>query len=617
MIYLVTTQQQLFENDAYTLMTVQESLQMMDSWGVVQFDSETTGRDAHINKTLCIQFGNKKAGHQIVVDTTTVDIQNYKRILETKFIIGQNLKFDLQFLYSVNIIPLRVYDTMIVEQLIYLGYPPKDKPGGMGYALNAIAERHLGIDIDKTVRGEIIWRGLDTSVIVYAAGDVMYLEDIMAKQIVMCQERGCFIGAKLECDFVPVIAYLEWCGIKLDIKKWKERMFKNDIELSQKKDALDLLCISWGNEDFYKINRQGDLFTGYDTRPICTVNWSSDTQVKKVAKWLGFNVATIDKKTGEDKESVMEKFLKPQKGINDAFLKTYFSYQEFSKECSTYGQTYLNVINPITGRIHTTFRQIGTASGRMACGASKNFNSDLEKLKKLPKGSCPYVQLQNLPAGEEVRSSFIPNEGNVMCSSDYSALESRLGANIYNETAMIEEFINGSGDIHSLVAKGCFPNELVGIEIKDIKKKRPDLRNKAKAPEFACQFGGGWKAIMESLSCSKEEAVDIENGYYNLFQGIKKFKAEGSKWVRNNGYVLICEYTGHKMYWYDWEDWKDRGATFTSDFWDEYRIIKNKYLEKLAAWELNKVGPKPQKPSLMELVSMHFKAASKWDRMAG
>ena len=70
------------------------------------------------------------------------------------------------------------------------------------------------------------------------------------------------------------------------------------------------------------------------------------------------------------------------------------------------------------------------------------------------------------------------------------------------------------------------------------------------------------------------------------------------------------------MYWYDWEDWKDRGATFTSDFWDEYRVIKNKYLEKIATWELNKVGPKPQKPSLMELVSMHFKAASKWDRLA-
>lgn len=64
----------------------------------------------------------------------------------------------------------------------------------------------------------------------------------------------------------------------------------------------------------------------------------------------------------------------------------------------------------------------------------------------------------------------------------------RLGADIYDEKSMIEEFVHGSGDMHSLVAKKCFPKELEGIEIKDIKKLRPDLRKKAKAPEFAKQL---------------------------------------------------------------------------------------------------------------------------------
>lgn len=67
-------------------------------------------------------------------------------------------------------------------------------------------------------------------------------------------------------------------------------------------------------------------------------------------------------------------------------------------------------------------------------------------------------------------------------------LESRLGADIYQDKAMIDEYLYGSGDIHSLVAKACFPTELEGIDVKDIKKLRPDLRKKAKGPEFACQL---------------------------------------------------------------------------------------------------------------------------------
>lgn len=123
----------------------------------------------------------------------------------------------------------------------------------------------------------------------------------------------------------------------------------------------------------------------------------------------------------------------------------------------------------------------------MSCG-SRTLNTDLAKFKNLPASRCTYPQCQNLPSDEITRSSFIPNEGNLMTACDYAALESRLGADIYNEQAMLKEYLEGSGDIHSLVAKACFPQELEGIEVSEIKSKRPDLRKKAKAPEFACQF---------------------------------------------------------------------------------------------------------------------------------
>lgn len=259
MIYLVTGQQQLFQNDLYNIITVEESLQMMQSWKVIQLDSETTGRNAHLCDFLCVQFGNDKADARIVVDTTTVNIKKYKDILESKLCILQNGKFDLQFFYNYGIIIRKIYDTMIVEQLLHLGWPA----GQISYGLNSIALRRLNINIDKTVRGEIIWRGLDDSVIQYAAGDVTYLEKIMHSQVTDLKKQGLIKAAQLECDFVPVIAYLEWCGIHLDQEKWKDKMKSDQEKLSQAEQALNNFVVSKPELNKYAyINTQGDIFNG-------------------------------------------------------------------------------------------------------------------------------------------------------------------------------------------------------------------------------------------------------------------------------------------------------------------------------------------------------------------
>lgn len=606
MVYFVTNNAQLFESENYTMMSVDNALSMISSWPIMQFDTETTGRDPVICNILCMQFGNRAAKAQIVVDTTTVDIMLFKEVLETIPMIGQNLKFDLKFLYKYKIVPTQVYDTMIVEQLLYLGYPHAGIPGGISYALDAIAERYLGIFLDKSVRGDIIWRGLDDTVILYAAADVEHLEDIKDAQVKKCIENNCIKGAKVECDFVPVIAYLEWCGIKLDTDKWLQKMHNDQDNLNYSTQLLNDFVQNNQHLDFCEVNLQGDLFSGFDADPKCTINWASSQQVIPYFKFLGFNTGTVDKKTGEDKDTVLEKHLKGQKGVNDDFLKLYLNYKEYDKVVSTYGQKYLNAVNPITGRIHTNFKQIGASSGRMSCG-SKEINTDLAKYKGLPirpsnkQGNlvCSFPQLQNLPADEVTRSCFVPEEDNLMCSCDYSALESRLGADIYKEQSMIDEFMYGSGDIHSLVAKACFP-ELKDVSVKEIKDKYPKLRSKAKPIGFSQQFGGSAMAIAQGLGCTLPEAEVIANAYNSGFPGIANFKAIGSKYVRANGHVVICEHTGHKIYWHDWDLWKQRQASFNSDYWDEYRAIK----------AVNPMHPKVQE------VKMHFQAASKWDRLA-
>ena len=549
--------------------------------------------------------------------------------------IGQNLKFDLQFLFNYGIVPRKIYDTMIVEQVLYLGYPynlisqelykennfdfpyklvydKDDKFLGLelSFSLWALAYKYLKVNIDKTIRGEIIWRGLDTSVIKYAAGDVTYLGHIMKCQLQECKKKDCIIAAKLECDFVPVISYMEWCGIKLDENKWKIKM-ENDLKnLEEAKKALNEFVIRTPSlQQFTYIDPQGYLFEGFDLTPKVNINWSSSAQVVKVAKILGFNTTIQDKKSGKDKDSVLEKHLKKQKGVNDEFLKLYFGkgeegdedyfagYSGSVKVVTSFGQGHLNSINPKTGRIHTQYKQLGADTGRMSCGSTEP-NIDLAKLKKLPQDSCKYPNMQQLPHDAITRSCFIAEKGNLWVSCDYSAIESRLGGAIYKEKSIINEFLHGSGDMHSLVAKMVF-KELKDVPVKEIKKRFPHLRNAAKPIEFSQQFGGSAFAIQNAMGCTLAEAKVFADAYANGFKGIAKFKAKGSYYVRKYGHIVLCPITGHKTYWWDHDMWLARQQSYTQEFWNDYKK-NHKGTEDSVALE----------------VKRHSQAASKWDRKA-
>lgn len=593
MIYLVTGNLQLFESNEYSLISLEDSLEKLSTWKMFQFDSETTGRNPHINDFLCIQFGNVEGTEQIVIDTTTVNILNYKEYIESNFMIGQNLKFDIQFLYKYNIIPKKVYDTMIVEQLLYMGYPS----GIISYSLKAIADRYLGIDIDKSVRGEIIWRGLDTSVIKYAAGDVQFLGDIMKLQLKECGKKGCKIGAKLECDFVPVIAYLEWCGIKLDENKWKAKMLNDNIKLQNALTKLNNYCIKHPKlQKWAYVDLQGDLFAGFNTEPQWKIDWQKD-EAKEVFKALGFKLDTISKTTKKETESVTEKLLSVQKGIDDVFLKLYFDYQGYYKVTTSFGQGHLNLINPITGRLHTNYWQIGTASGRMSSGSGED--SDIAKLKKLPSSKVKMVNMQQLPHDAETRSCFVAEKDNLFCSCDYAAMEARIGAEVYNEKTLLDEFLYGSGDTHAAYAKVVFADELKDVAVKDIKKVRPDLRNKVKSVEFAVQFGSDGTAVAPQLGISVEEARQLVNNLLKGMTGLANFKRIGSQNVRKLGYVEAHPLTGHKCYWWDHKKWLEKEASHTSEFWDNYKLYH-----------------KGTDSDVAKEVKEHFQAASKWDRMA-
>lgn len=438
MLYYVTGSKELFETDLYKIISVEESLEMLRKADILQYDSETHGKDPHIGFMYTIQFGSKVHDFQIVIDVTTVSPVLYKEILETKFLIMQNGKFDIQWLFNYEIIPRKVYDTMVVEQFLHLGYPSVSE-GGPSMSLAAIANRRLGVDLDKTVRGQIYYLGLCPKVIKYAGDDVVYLEDIMWSQMKDLEQRGGLLGAKIECDFVVVVAYLEWCGIKLDVNKWKAKMDRDSKNLETAKTNIDQFVIDIAKKDrrFKKyIEDASESLFGDEFGDRCLIDWNSNKQVVPFVKDLGFKTQVKDKKTGEDKDTALEKELTRQKGINDEFLKLmfgkdyidengeeqhYWGYKECFKLCSTYGQGHLNAINPNTGRLHTNYRSIGTVSGRMSSG-SKEKNTDLAKLKGLPEKEVPYPNMQQLPKDHVTRSCFVSEPGNLFCSCDYSAI---------------------------------------------------------------------------------------------------------------------------------------------------------------------------------------------------
>lgn len=413
MIYAVSKQLPIFQCDDIKFVSVKESLEVLNKMQCVQADSETNGLNTFLCRVLTFQLGNKQ--DQVVIDTTTIDLKEYKEIMESKKLFLHNANFDLQFLYKEGIVPRKVYDTMIAEQVLYLGYPADLK----SYSLAAIAQERLGVHMDKSIRTNIEKLGFCESVIRYGAYDVTLLEDIAKSQLVEAMRKQCKDAILLECKFIPAMAYLEFCGIKLDQNKWNNKMQKDQMNLRESLETLNSWLRNKAEEDsrFKKfIQQQRNLF---DYEPDILINWNASGQVVELLKLLGFNTEIKDKKTGENKDTALEKALAIQKGIDDEFLKNYFNYKGAVKVVSSFGQNFINAINPITNRLHFHYKCIGASSSRMSSGGGKD--EDIARYKHIFAKDCPNPNGQQLPHDEETRACFIAEEGNYFVSCDYSS----------------------------------------------------------------------------------------------------------------------------------------------------------------------------------------------------
>ena len=616
MIYLVSHNKSLFQTDKYIEATMEQAMSVLLPLKLCQLDTETKGLDCHTKALLTIQLGNKD--NQVVIDWTTLtprEKQIVKNYLESdRLFLGWNLMFDLTFLYVQGIYPKHIWDGMIVEQLLYLGYPAQMREK----SLKAAAWNYLNINIDKTVRGKIVNDGLTTEVVIYAAGDVTYIEDIKEKQDIEVEKQGMKLAVELECEFVKSLAYFKYCGVHLDITKWKAKMTKDQAKLDKAISELNAWVVAWDKENphngydiqypelkypkysadypaevkrlikdgykrfpqedlqtpdgkvdaykkviknqFTRIDTQGDLFTGFDTKPKCVINWSSQKQVIPLFELLGINVETFDKKTKQKKKSIEANVLKPQK--NDfPIIPIFLEYQEAAKVVSTYGQNWLNAINPKTGRIHADFHSIGTDTARVSSG-----------------GGVWKLNMQNLPHDPETRACFTSEEGNAWLSADYQSQESRIIASVSKDEKMIDLFEHGCGDVHSLVAYMSYPNIIPrDTKIEDIKKLYHNWRQKAKSIEFAINYGGDYNTISKNDGIPVEEAKEIYDNFMEGFPGIKRYQDYCRAAVMRDGYILLNPLTGHRAHIYDAEELKETHNKIQEPgFWEYYQNVRKR-----------------------------------------
>ncbi len=581
MIYFVTEDQALRQQirnhpmrriDTCTVETCIESIKQMDD-DCIGFDIETLGFDPYTDRIVCIQIGNARA--QFVIDTGTVDIQLFKEILETRTLIGHNLKFDIRFLLHQRIIPSRVFDTFLAEKTTHLGLESHR------CSLAECTARYLGLIMDKTERGKIDGK-FTYEFIIYSATDVAYLHELKKIQEKKIQELGCAVSIELDNKFVIVLSYIEYCGMKLDVSKWMNRLER----IKQESDHHLSILEDFVTKNYRKfVEEQIDMF---QTKVKTKINWNSAAQVIKLFTLMGVDTEVIV--DGQVKHTTESSQLVPQV---DKFpiLDTYIKYKECQKNIGTYGENWIKMINPVSGRIHTQYKQLMN-TGRLSSGGKNIATKE------------SYPNFQNIPSDEETRSCFVAEEGNVLIGCDYTGQEQIVLVNKCLDENLLEFYRKDLGDMHSFVASKMYA-ELDGLPLDEIKKKHKDKRQAAKVAGFAINYGGSGKGIAEQLGLSLEQGQHIYESYFNAFPGLKNYFEEAKKFGTTNGYVLISEVTGKRSFVDNYKDYLELKKKQDNAFWEKYK--KHKKSNTPTYKEMKKeVQIVSQKRGAIERMSLNF-----------
>lgn len=533
MIYFISNQQRTqyigdvkFEvkegkNDYIKTSTIEECLEYFKDTEEIGVDTETTGFDPYRDRILSLQLGD--FNNQFVIDSS-IDFTIFKELLETRVILGQNLKFDLRFLYKLGIHPKKLYDTFLAECVLTTGFTER------GLGLKDLGLKYCNVELDKSIRGVIHKEGLTDRVIKYGADDVKYLSTIKEKQLLEINKWGLQNILDLENEVLKVFSLMEYNGIPFNPTKWievSEQVEKNTKELE---DKLDTLIYQLGTKDLPNINsitkycniwKQGSLFFDIKERD-CNINWASPAQKLKLLRDLGFKL-----------ESVGDKDLQRNKSKHPIF-NLLIEYSKQNKLATSFGKDFLKFINPVTKRLHPNYWQI-LSTGRI---------------------SVSEPNINQIPAHGElatkIRSAFEAPEGYKIVGGDYSGFELRIIAEFSQDPLWLQAFREG-GDLHSILCSKTFD-----IPIEDVKKSFPGkpefkYRDVQKTINFGLAYGMSEFKLADTMQISVEEAKGIIAKFFSVVPKVKQFLDMLGYSGRTRGYIRTPEPLRRIRWYQNWE----------------------------------------------------------------
>jgi DNA polymerase-1 len=459
----------------------------------VSFDTETTGTDANIAElvglSFCIEQGK---GWYIPVPADQQEAQlivdEFRPVLENENIAktGQNIKYDILVLkwYNVNI-KGKLFDTMLAHYLI----DPDTR-----HNMDVLSENYLGytpISITSLIgpkgKNQGTMRDVPVETVVdYAAEDAdVTLQLARVFKPILKELNAEDLLTNIENPLVYVLADMEKEGVRIDMETLISYSAELEIDIRRFEQSV--------------YDKAGVVF-----------NLASPKQLGEVL----FDKLQLDpkaKKTKTGQYQTGEDVLLALANKSD-IVKDILDFRQLQKLKSTYVDALPQLVNPKTGRVHTSYNQAVAATGRLS---SNNPN------------------LQNIPIrterGREVRKAFIPrDENHVLLSADYSQIELRIIADISKEENMLFAFNNGI-DIHTATAAKVY-----GVTIEEVNSTQ---RRNAKAVNFGIIYGQSAFGLSQNLGIPRKEAAEMIEQYFAQYPGIKRYMTDTMNFARENGFV--------------------------------------------------------------------------------
>lgn len=458
----------------------------------VCFDTETTSTNALEAELVGVSFAVKE-NEAFYIPMPANREETLKRVSLLKEILeneesekaGQNIKYDITVLANYGIeVKGRLFDTMIAHYVLQ-----PELFHGMDY----LAEIYLNYDtikieelIGEKGRNQKNMRDVPPTLVCdYACEDAdvtLKLKNILQEELKKEGIEELFYN--IEMPLVPVLAYMERNGARIDTAALKE----TSTLFSKRLNEIEEQIYSLAGEPF---------------------NISSPKQVGDI---LFGKLKIVDKpkktKTGQ---FVTSEEVLSQLQNRHPIVKNILQYRGLKKLLSTYVDALPELVNPRTGKIHTSYNQTVTATGRLS---SSNPN------------------LQNIPIrdedGKEVRKAFVPDDGCLFLSVDYSQIELRIMAHLSGDRNMIEDFRSGY-DIHAATAAKIYR--------KPINEVTKDERRKAKVANFGIIYGISVFGLAERMNVDRREAKELIENYFATYGGVLEYIEKCKQDAKANGYV--------------------------------------------------------------------------------